>query len=300
MKKVRGVYTALVTPFDVNGQLDEEGLRENIRFQIANDIDGLVALGTTGEAPTLSAQEKERIVQITVEEAKGKSVVMVGTGSYSTEQAIENTRMAERLGADMILLVTPYYNKPTQEGIYRHCQAVAESVSIPVVLYNIQGRTGVNITTDTLKRLSTIPNIIGVKEASGQISQMSDVIEFIARDNHGFSVMSGDDALTLPLMALGGDGVISVVSNLVPHKVKALVTAMQKENYHVAKALHFELMPLFRGAFVETNPIPIKAAMAHLGMAAGGCRLPLCELTPENAKKLRELLDTLELELLLT
>lgn len=290
--KVQGVYTAIVTPFDAQGQLDEEGLRHNIRFQIENGIDGIVALGTTGECPTLSSQEKERIILITVEEAKGKSTVMVGTGSYSTQQTIENTRLAEALGAEMALVVSPYYNKPTQEGLYRHFKAVSEATSLPLILYNIQGRTGLNIATDNLKRIAELPNIIGIKEASGNISQISDVIELVANQRPDFCVMSGDDGLTLPLMALGGLGVISVVSNLVPKQVKALVSACQQGDYTKARKLHCQLMPLFRGAFIETNPIPVKAAMSHYGMAAGSCRLPLCELTAESAHKLKGILQT--------
>ncbi len=290
MKKVRGVHTAIVTPFDAKGGLDEEGLVRNLHFQMHHGVDGIVALGTTGESPTLLPFERERIILRCVAETNGKTLLTVGTGSYSTQQTIEHTLQAEDLGADMALVVTPYYNKPTQEGLYRHFKAVSEAVGIPIIIYNIQGRTSQNLQTDTLKRLADLPNITGIKEASGNILQINEVMELIARHRPSFSVMSGDDCLTLSVMALGGDGVISVVSNLIPAQIKALVQAFDRGDYAAARDLHYQLMPLFRGAFIETNPIPIKAAMNLCGMAAGGCRLPLCELLPENAKKLHELL----------
>lgn len=295
MKKkttLSGVYTALVTPFNAQGHLDEEGLRKNIRFQIQNGVDGIVPLGTTGEAPTLTSKEEERVIRIAVEEAKGKVSILVGTGSYATEKTIENNKKAKDLGADMVLIVTPYYNKPTQEGIYRHFDAVAQAVSIPTVVYNIQGRTGQNIQTDTMQRLAAIPNIIGVKEASGNITQISDVIEVMRKANPNFSVMSGDDGLTFSLMALGGHGIISVVSNLFPKEIKELVTKLQHGDYEKAREIHFNFMPLVRGAFLETNPIPIKTAMGIRGMPSGECRLPLCEMHSETRKKLTQILDT--------
>lgn len=292
MKRIEGVYTALVTPFDAEGRLDEEGLRNNIRFQIASGVDGIVPLGSTGEAPTLSLQEKERVIQISIEEAKGKVLVMVGTGSYSTQQTIENMRLAENLGADMALVVSPYYNKPTQEGLYRHFKAVAESSSLPLIIYNVQGRTGQNVAIETLKRLADIPKIAGVKEASGNISQIGEVIEIIARHRADFSVLSGDDNLTLPLMAMGGHGIISVVSNLIPKEIKKMVQAIAAEDYALAREIHYQWMPLFRGAFIETNPIPIKTAMNLCGLPSGECRLPLCELLPENEQKLHAILQS--------
>lgn len=294
-RKVRGAYTALVTPFDREGKLDEEGLRHNIRYQINHGIDGIVPLGTTGESPTLTHAEKERVIRISVEEAKGKIPVVVGTGSYSTQQTIENTHLAENLGADMVLVVTPYYNKPTQEGIYLHFKALVESTSLPIIIYNIQGRTGQNISTDTLKRLADLPRVVGVKESSGNVGQISDVIEMIARHRPDFSVLSGDDSITLPLMALGGHGVISVCSNLVPGLVKQMVEALENQDYKQARELHFRLMPLFRDAFIETNPIPIKTAMAHYGLPAGGLRLPLCAMHPENKRKLLTVVDEIKL-----
>lgn len=297
MRKAQGVYTAIVTPFDEMGRLDEEGLRQNIRFQIANSVDGIVALGTTGECPTLSSQERERVIRISVDEVKGKVLLMVGTGSYATQQTIENTRQAALLGADMALIVSPYYNKPTQEGLFRHYKAVAEATPLPIIVYNIQGRTGQNIQNETLKRLADLPTIIGVKEASGNITQIGEVIEMIAKHKPGFSVLSGDDALTLPIMALGGDGVISVISNLLPDQVKSLVLSIVQGNWIEAREIHYRLMPVIRAMFMETNPIPIKAAMNFFGMASGPCRLPLCEMLPENEKKLRALLKNIQIPL---
>lgn len=291
--EVHGVYTALITPFNASGQFDEEGFRQNIRFQIANGIDGIVPLGTTGEAPTLLKSEQKQVIQIAVDEAKGTIPIMVGTGSYCTVQTIENTRIAEELGADIALVVTPYYNKPTQEGLYRHFKAISESTSLPILVYNIQGRTGQNLQTDTLKRIADLPKIVGVKEASGNVTQIGEVIETIGRHRPGFSVMSGDDANTFSVMALGGQGIVSVVSNLIPSQIKSIVQAMELEDYHLAREIHYRLMPLFRGAFIETNPIPIKTAMNLWGMPAGPCRLPLCEMLPENQEKLEQILDSI-------
>lgn len=243
--EIQGLYTAIITPFNKDGKLDKEGLRENIRYQIAGGVDGIAVLGTTGEAPTLSYQEKEDIMSIAKDECEDKVKLMCGTGSYSTEQTIINTKLAYAQGADSALIVTPYYNKPTQEGLYLHFKAVAESTpDLPILVYNIQGRTGQNLTTKTLERLAKIPNIAGVKEASGNIIQMMDVIENISLKRPDFSVMSGDDALTFALMALGGHGVVSVVSNLIPGEIKALVSALAEGNYSEAKFLHYRLMPL--------------------------------------------------------
>lgn len=292
MAKISGLYSVLITPFLDNDELDEEGFRQSIRFQIDSGVDGIVVLGTTGETPTLSDEEKERIIRIAVAETRRKVPLMVGTGSYSTKKTIEGTLQAQKLGADQALIVTPYYNKPTQEGIYQHFKAVADAVNIPIMVYNVSCRSVVNIQTDTLKRLAALPNIAGVKEASGSLSQIGDVIEQIARHRNDFSVMSGDDALTFGLMALGGDGVLSVVSNIMPKQVKLLVNALTRGDYDEARELHYKLMPIFRGAFIETNPMPIKAAMDMCGMPSGKCRLPLCDLLPENEQKLKALLNT--------
>ncbi len=287
--ELKGTYTALVTPFK-DGEVDYEGLKENIRYQIKEGITGILVLGTTGETPTLTDKEKEEIIRVAVAEAKGKVKVMVGTGTNSTEHSIENTRLAKKLGADCVLIVTPYYNKPTNEGIFRHFKAVNDAVDIPIVVYNIQGRTGRNIETPVLQRISELKNVIGVKEASGSIDQMGEVVNQIAMKNPRFSVMSGDDSMTLPLIAVGGKGVISVVSNLVPGRLVEMVNAGLEGDFEKARALHHELLPFFKGAFIETNPIPIKEAMNLCGMAAGGYRLPMCEMMSQNKEKLKSIL----------
>lgn len=291
MTLLRGTYTAVVTPFDPQGRVDADGLRENIRFQLDNGIDGILALGTTGEAPTLSYEEKKQVIAITVEEVKGKALVMVGTGSYSTQQAILQTQEAKYAGADLAVVVAPYYNKPTQEGLYLHYKAIAETAKLPVMIYNHQGRTGQNIQTDTLKRLADIPGIVGVKETSGNVSQISEVIEQIARHRPDFTVLSGDDPLTFMTMALGGHGVLSVVANIIPAAIRSLVKAMQEGDFEQGREIHFNLMPFFRAAFIETNPIPVKTMMALCGMPAGGCRLPLCALQPGNLEIVKNVIQ---------
>lgn len=285
MQKISGLYTALVTPFDKEGNLDEECLRHLIRFQIVARVDGIVVLGTTGEAPTLTHREQEKIILIAKEEVQNKISLMVGTGSYSTKQTIENTLLAESLGADSVLIVTPYYNKPTQEGLFLHYKTICEFSSVPIMVYNAQGRTGQNIQTDTLMRIAELPTICGVKETSGNQAQIMEVIEKIGRKKSGFSVMSGDDLFTLPSMLLGGDGVISVIGNLVPLQMKALVDAAA-DSLVSARDMHYNLMPFMHASFMETNPIPIKAAMELSGIPVGECRLPLCSLTPENKLKM--------------
>jgi len=294
MRPIQGVHTALITPFHPDETVDKEGLRQNVCFQLEHAIDGLVILGTTGESPTLAAAEKEEIVRIVSEENRGRALLAIGTGSYSTAQTIENTLWAQDCGADYALVVTPYYNKPTQEGLYRHFKALSKAVMIPLLIYNIAGRTGQNLQTDTLKRLADCPNIIGIKEASGSIPQMMDVLEIQQKQRPDFRVMCGDDLLTAPLMMLGGHGIISVVSNLLPQAIKELVQALECGNYDEARKRHFELMPLFKAAFIETNPAPLKHAMELWGMPAGKCRLPLCELTEENANKLETVLGLYE------
>ncbi len=291
--RIEGAITAMVTPFTESGELDVEGLKRNVKFQIDNGISGLVPLGTTGESPTISDEERETVIKTVVEAAAGKVPVIVGTGTNSTAHSIELSRQAEELGADAVLVVSPYYNKPTQEGLYRHFKAIAESIKIPVVVYNIQGRTAVNIETATLVRMAqSCSNIIAVKEASGNLAQMMDVLEQLPKT---FSVVSGDDNLTLPLMALGGKGVISVVGNLIPGKVSDMCAAGLRGDFATARKLHFEMLPLFKAAFIETNPIPIKAAMGMAGMPAGPARLPLCEMQAANSDKLRAVLNKMGL-----
>ena len=271
---VHGVYTALITPFKTDKSLDLDGWIHNINYQIENNIDGLVVLGTTGEAPTITSEEQKLLITTAVETTKNKIPVFVGTGSYSTEQTIKQTRLAKELGADGALIVTPYYNKPTQEGIYLHFKSICESVDFPIIVYNIQGRCGQNIATKTIKRISEFDNIVAVKEASGNIVQVMDVRATIPN----LTVMSGDDILTLPIMALGGSGVISVASNLIPDAIKTLVET--GENF-------YKLLPLIKGLFLETNPIPLKAAMNLKNMAAGPCRLPLCDMQQETYEQLK-------------
>jgi 4-hydroxy-tetrahydrodipicolinate synthase len=292
--ELKGTYTALITPFK-GDVVDYNGLRQLINFQIKNEIDGLLLLGTTGEAPTLTWDEQEEVIKVAIDEIAGRLPIMVGTGTNATKKTIENTMKAKRLGADMALIVTPYYNKPSDEGIYQHFKTITENVDIPVVVYNIQGRTGKNIETATLKKISELNNIIGVKEASGNINQMMDVIKTIALSNSQFSVMCGDDALTLPLISLGGKGIISVVSNIIPGGVVNMVNAALRGDFASARKIHFDILPLIKGIFIETNPIPVKTAMNMLNMPAGAVRLPLYEMSNENMVKLRNVMLDLEL-----
>ena len=298
MKTLRGVYTAIITPFLEDGSLDTEGLKHNIRYQIANGIDGIVALGTTGECPTLSSEEKEMAI-IAAKEACGQSPLIVGTGSNCTAHTIEASQKAEALGADAIMIVTPYYNRPSQKGIYEHFAAVARAVSLPIIIYNIPKRAGQNIATDTIVRLSEIENIVCVKEASGDIAQIADVIERTCRTDPDFTVLCGDDSLTLPTLSLGGHGVISVISNLLPKEMKGLVEAAQFGDYDKAREIHYHLKPLLSALSADTNPMPIKAAMRQCGMPAGGCRLPLCSLDPQVETKIHEELEKLCNDLLM-
>jgi len=279
-----GSYVALVTPFR-NGKVDEAKLRDLVEMHAANGTDGLVPCGTTGESPTLSHDEHKRVVEIAVEAARKRMKILAGTGSNSTSEAIELTKHAEKAGADGALVVNPYYNKPTQEGLYRHFRAVAESVALPIVLYNIQSRTAVNIETVTMSRLvKDVKNIRGVKEASGSLDQMSQVI---AACGPGFSVLSGDDNVTLALMAVGGHGVISVIANLLPRETADMVHAALEGDIKRARELHYRLFPMARAAFLETNPIPIKEAMAMAGMLEPEFRLPMCRMGEANRETLR-------------
>lgn len=284
-----GVTTAMITPFLADGSVDYDGMRQNARFQIENGVRGLLPLGTTGETPTLDETEKEQIVRLVVEEARaaGKNIgVMVGIGTNSTHKTIENAKKAQDWGADALLVVTPYYNKPTQNGIAAHFAAVGAATDLPVVIYNIKGRTGTNIETRTLKRIAEENNILAVKEASGDIHQMADVLVEIP----AIQVYSGDDAMTFPLICLGGHGVISVVSNLFPTRVVEMVEQALAGHVEAARKLHFDLLPIFKAAFVESNPGPIKYAMGALGLAAGPLRLPLVEVTAASKAVLDDVL----------
>jgi 4-hydroxy-tetrahydrodipicolinate synthase len=285
--RFQGSFVALVTPFR-HGQVDEAKLSELVEMHVARGTDGLVPCGTTGESPTLSHDEHKRVVEIVVEAAHGRRPVIAGTGSNSTAEAIDLTKHAERAGASGCLVVNPYYNKPTQEGLYRHFRAVAEATSLPILVYNIQSRTAVNVETETLARLRRdCRNVAGVKEASGSLDQMSRVVEACGPD---FAVLSGDDNLTLPLLAIGGHGVISVIANLVPKETADLVHAALEGDYKRARELHYRLFPLARAAFLETNPIPIKEAMAMAGMLEPEFRLPMCRMGEANRERLRAVL----------
>ncbi len=287
-----GCGTALVTPFQQDLTLDETALRKLVRRQIEAGIDFLVPCGTTGENPTLTRAEHLRIIEITVEEAKGKVPVLAGAGGYNTQEVIELAREVEHLGADGILSVTPYYNKPTQEGLYQHFKAITEAIHIPIVVYSVQGRTGVNLEPATLARLAQISNICGVKEASGNITQMANVIQQVPST---FTVLSGDDAVTLPLIALGGRGVISVVSNEIPAEMTALAKLCLKGDFAGARALQRQYLPLMEINFIESNPIPVKAAMGLMGLLDPVYRLHMCPPRPENLRKIEKVLESLGL-----
>ena len=283
----QGSIVAMVTPFR-NGAVDEAKVRELVEWHVASGTDGIVPCGTTGESPTLTHDEHKRVVEIVVDAARGRIPIIAGTGSNSTAEAIDLTRHAKTAGARAALVVNPYYNRPTQEGLYRHFRAVAEAVDIPILVYNIQSRTAVNVETDTLQRLAKdCPTIVGVKEASGSLDQMTQVILACGPD---FSVVSGDDTLTLPLMSVGGRGVISVIANIVPRETAEMTHAALAGDWKLARELHLRLFPLCRAVFIETNPIPVKEAMAMMGMLEPEFRLPLCRMGDANRERLRAIL----------
>jgi 4-hydroxy-tetrahydrodipicolinate synthase len=287
-----GTGTALVTPFRSDGSLDEVTLRALVKRQIESGIDFLVPCGTTGESPTLTPEEHLRVVEITVETAAGRVPVLGGAGGYNTAEVIELGRKLAARGVNGILSVTPYYNKPTQEGLYQHFKAIAEAVPLPIILYSVQGRTGVNIEPATVARLAQIGNIVGIKEASGNISQMAAILNLVPSD---FIVLSGDDAITLPLVALGGRGVISVVSNEIPAEMSTLVRLALENRFEEAREMHRRCHPLMEINFVESNPIPVKAAMAEMGLLEPSWRLPLVPPKPENRARIRSVLESLGL-----
>jgi len=284
----QGSIVALVTPFK-NGRVDEAKLAELVDLHVASGTDGIVPCGTTGESPTLSHDEHKRVVEVVIRAAAGRIPIIAGTGSNSTAEAIELTGHAKRAGATAALVVNPYYNKPTQEGLYRHFRAIAEAVDLPIILYNIAGRTAVNVETDTLARLvRDCPSIVGVKEASGSLDQMTQVVLACGPE---FSVLSGDDNLTLPLMSIGGRGVISVVANFAPREVAEMTHAALAGDWKQARELHLKLFPLCRAVFIETNPIPVKEAMAMMGMIEPELRLPMCRMSDANRQRLRSILE---------
>jgi len=287
LTELKGCGTALVTPFQPDRSVDENALRRLIQAQIAGNIDFLVPCGTTGESPVLTMKEHLRVVEITLEETHRQVPVLAGAGGNNTAHVREQIEYLERLGVDGILSVSPYYNKPTQEGIYQHYRALAESTSLPILVYNVPGRTGSNVEPKTLARLSAIPNILGVKEASGNVAQAEEIFKLVPER---FRVFSGDDALTLPLMALGGCGVVSVVSNVVPQEMTELTSLCWAGNYPEGRQLHRRLEPLMQVLFIETNPIPVKAALAAMGLIHPIYRLPLVPLHPENLAKVEKVL----------
>ena len=283
----KGSIVAIVTPFR-NGKVDEQKLKDLIEFQIKNGSSGIVPCGTTGESATLSFEEHDRVIEITIEQVKKRIPVIAGTGSNSTEEAIMLTKHAAKSGADASLQVSPYYNRPTQKGLYEHFKAVAEAVDIPIILYNIVSRTGVNIEPETLAKLAQdCKNIVAVKEASGNLEQMSRIKQLCGKN---FDLLSGDDSLTLPVLSIGGTGIISVVANIVPQDVADLVSEFEKGNIKKAQEIHYKLLPLVKAMFMETNPIPLKTAMGLMGMCAPDLRLPMCSMLPENLEKLKKAL----------
>jgi 4-hydroxy-tetrahydrodipicolinate synthase len=283
----KGSIVAIVTPFQ-NDKIDERTLRKLIEFHIENGTSGIVPCGTTGESATLSYEEHNKVIEITVEQVKGRIPVIAGTGSNSTQEAIMLTKHAAKVGADASLQVAPYYNRPTQKGLYEHFKAIAECANIPMVLYNIASRTGVNIEPETIAKLAKdCKNIIGVKEASGSLEQMARIKLLCGKD---FDLLSGDDSLTLPVLSIGGVGVISVVANIVPKDVAMLVSEFEKGNIKKAQERHYKLLPLIKAIFIETNPIPVKNAMGLMGLSEPHLRLPLCTMLPENLEKLKRAL----------
>ncbi len=282
-----GAFTALVTPFR-NGEVDVEALEGLVEFQIGQGIHGLVPCGTTGETPSMSEAEDRLVIGTVVRVANGRVPVIAGTGSNSTHMAIKYTRMAEEEGADGSLQVAPYYTKPTQEGLYRHFAAIAESTGLPIVLYNIPGRTSVNISAETTARLAEIPNIVGTKEATHSMDLASDIRRLCGEE---FDILSGDDSLTLPLMSLGGRGVISVAGNVAPAVVSDMVSVLLEGNFERGRELHYDLLPLCRALFVETNPIPVKTAASILGLCSDEMRLPMIPLAGENLDHLRRVME---------
>lgn len=287
----RGTFTALVTPFR-NGGIDISAYEKLIETQIAAGITGIVAVGTTGESPTLSPEEREQVIRLAVTSAKKRCIVLAGTGSNSTHHAVADTKTAEKLGADGALLVAPYYNKPSQEGLFRHFKTISNATSLPIMLYNIPGRCGVDIGPDTVVRLATeCRNIVSIKEASGSVGRVS---ELRARLPEAFTILSGDDSLTLPFMSVGAVGVVSVASNLFPAEICALVRAFESGDVTQGEKLHCKLFPLFKALFIEPNPVPIKTALNWRGAISGECRLPLCEMTEANQARLRKTLEDFE------
>jgi 4-hydroxy-tetrahydrodipicolinate synthase len=281
-----GCLVAMITPFR-DGEVDEAGIRSLVQFHLKNGTDGLVPCGTTGESVTMTEEEQLRVIEIVVEEVNGRIPVIAGTGTNSTSKTVKLTKAAKKIGADAALVVTPYYNKPTQQGLYLHFEAIAREAELPLVLYNVPGRTSVNMLPETVARLAKIPTIVGIKEASGSMDQASQIINSCRSD---FAVLSGDDSLTLPLLALGGVGIISVVGNIAPAAMVELVRSYRAASVAHARELHYQIFDLCRAMFIETNPIPVKTAAGILGLCSSEMRLPLSPMAEGNRKKLEEAL----------
>lgn len=288
---IQGVLPAIITPFTGDNKVDTEGLRQNIEFLIENGVSGIVPCGTTGESATLSFEEHKKVIEIAVESSKVP--VVAGTGSNNTTEALELTEFAKDAGADAALLITPYYNKPNDKGMLAHFKKIAREVDLPLILYNVPSRTGINLKPEIVAELAKESNIIGIKEASGNLEQITRILELTQDED--FVVLSGDDALTLPILALGGKGVISVVANVAPKLMVSMIEAFNRGKLDEARRLHIALAPLIRAVFLETNPIPIKKAVELIGLAAGNLRLPLAPISEENEKKLKQALNDLHL-----
>ena len=281
-----GSIVAMITPFDQNNKIDEQGIEELVEFHVKNGTDGIVPCGTTGESPTLSHEEHKKVIELTVKAVAGRVPVIAGTGSNSTEEAIDLTASAKELGADGVLLVMPYYNKPSQKGLYEHFKTIAEKVDIPGIIYNVPSRSGVNMLPSTLAELAELKNVVAVKEASGNLEQMAEVMYLCGKN---ITLLSGDDKILLPVLSIGGKGVISVVANIIPKEVSQMVKEFQKGNYQEAQDLFFKtIYPLSRAMFYETNPIPVKTAVRLMGLPAGNLRLPMIDMEDSHFQQLKE------------
>ena len=281
-----GSIVAMITPFDQNNKIDEQGIEELVEFHVKNGTDGIVPCGTTGESPTLSHEEHKKVIELTVKAVAGRVPVIAGTGSNSTEEAIDLTASAKELGADGVLLVMPYYNKPTQKGLYEHFKTIAEKVDIPGIIYNVPSRSGVNMLPSTLAELAELKNVVAVKEASGNLEQMAEVMYLCGKN---ITLLSGDDKILLPVLSIGGKGVISVVANIIPKEVSQMVKEFQKGNYQEAQDLFFKtIYPLSRAMFYETNPIPVKTAVRLMGLPAGNLRLPMIDMEDSHFQQLKK------------
>ena len=281
-----GSIVAMITPFDQDNKIDEQGIEELVEFHVKNGTDGIVPCGTTGESPTLSHEEHKKVIELTIKAVAGRVPVIAGTGSNSTEEAIDLTASAKELGADAVLLVMPYYNKPSQKGLYEHFKTIAEKVDIPGIIYNVPSRSGVNMLPSTLAELAELKNVVAVKEASGNLEQMAEVMYLCGKN---ITLLSGDDKILLPVLSIGGKGVISVVANIIPKEVSQMVKEFQKGNYQEAQDLFFKtIYPLSRAMFYETNPIPVKTAVRLMGLPAGNLRLPMIDMEDSHFQQLKE------------